>query len=58
VSYQAGCRPPEITPELIACHRERAHALRAQAFAAAGRWLAQALLRPFADRPGRRVVHG
>jgi hypothetical protein len=56
VSHPAERWPPEITPELIAYHRERAHALRAQAFVAAGRWLSQALARPFAG--AGNVVRG
>jgi hypothetical protein len=57
VRHETRYRPPEITPALIEYYRARAQALRAQAFAAAGRWLVQALARPFAGGAGR-VIHG
>jgi hypothetical protein len=63
VPYDGGCGhlgaagAPKITPELIAYHRARAHTLRAQAFAAAGRWLVQAVAR-LVTGGLNRVIHG
>jgi hypothetical protein len=60
VPYDGGCGhlgapgAPKITPELIAYHRERGHTLRAQAFAAAGRWLARAVAHLVAGGLGLR----
>jgi hypothetical protein len=44
----AGAGAPQITAALIEYHKERAHALRAQAFAAAGRWLVRKIAHAFA----------
>jgi hypothetical protein len=51
--YDPGWRPggvggQRITPALIEYHKAHAHALQAEAFAAAGRWLIRKITHPFA----------